>query len=505
MLELHLTGFQALYRNASLEQEEIGALVASLVMACPNLERLIGFHTPLTQSFDRLSHALSTRANMNERIWSLNESNTDLSYEEDVETDTYYLPAHDPTERFLELNSNHALLKTLVLHQDNPHSGATLNFRAIIGTLRQLPDVQNLSISNLPAISFTNMTLNALPANLRSLRLENLPGVDDKGLQRFATSCLMNSIETLLLIDLELSDLVTISKVFSANPTKLRSFSIAQYRAPGLSSRNSLPAALSSPTVQYIHWEIRLDVGPVPTLPLSSSPSIPEEQSFPFTNLEPISCLATFFLATSIKDNFFPSLRRIRIPHDPQGLVQALCKPLATALLPCDMPILQSMTSDGTGSVQSKASDDSVDGGPFNSRADSAIDSPTSSVAFIQAMPAPTRSRLATEARILAARKNAFVTIRVYDPSDELQVDKEFGGYVGQLHSQITYDVKADNGRTFGAAIDANEDRNEWITNVEDLAYERDAENFGLSGGPHSICEHRNGAKAVMVEEMFWS
>jgi hypothetical protein len=499
VLELRLSGFQTLHENASIEQEEIVALVASLVMACPNLERLIGFHPPLTQSFDRLSHALSTRANMKERTWKLRDSITDLSHEEDDETDAYYLAARDPTERFLELNSNHALLKTLVLHQDDLHSEMTLNFRATVGTLRQFPCLRDLSISNLPAVSFTNMTLNALPANLQSLRLENLPGIDDRGLQRFAASRFMTSIESLLLLDLEIASLVTISTIISTN---LKSFSIAQYKAPGLSTRNSVSATFASETLQYLHWEIRSDAGPVPSLPLCSSPDVQEEQSFPFTNQEPISCLATSLLASSIRDNLFPSLRRIRIPHDSQGLIQALCKPLAIALLPCDVAVLQSINSDTAESFRRKVKtlgNETI----VISRADSAIDSPSSSGEFPQTIPGPTRSRLATQARILAARKNALMTVRVYDPSDELQVNKTFGGYVGQVSSRITYDVRADKGRAFGAAVDDDEERNEWITGVDDLVCERDAEYVGFCGRLQSSCGHRIGARAVRVEELF--
>jgi hypothetical protein len=496
VLELRLSGFQTLYQHASIEQEEIIALVASLVMACPNLERLIGFHTPLTQSFDRLSHALSTKANMKERIWSLRDSITDLSHEEDDQTNAFYLAARDPTERFLELNSNHSLLKTLVLHQDDAHSEMTLNFRATVGTLRQLPSLRDLSISNLPAVSFTNMTLNALPVNLQSLRLENLPGIDDKGLQRFAASQLMTSIESLLLLDLEIASLVTISNIISTN---LKSCSIAQYKAPGLTTRDSRSAIFTSQTLQYLHWEIRSDAGPAPNLRRQSSPDVAENQSFPFTNQEPISCLATSLLASSIRDDSFPSLRRIRIPHDPQGLVQALCKPLTNALLPCDVAVLQSINSDTAERSQSKVKklgNETI----VTSRADSAIDSPTTSGSFTQTMPGPTRSRLATQVRILTARKNAFMTVRVYDPSNELQVDKVFGGYVGQVTSEITYDVEADRGHTSGATTDDDEERNEWITNVVDLVCERDAEHIGSCGRLQSSCGHCIGSKVAMVE-----
>ena len=43
--------------------------LASLVMACPNLQRLQGFYPEFPNEFDRLSHALSTRPFLKEKVW----------------------------------------------------------------------------------------------------------------------------------------------------------------------------------------------------------------------------------------------------------------------------------------------------------------------------------------------------------------------------------------------------------------------------------------------------
>jgi hypothetical protein len=493
--ELHISDFQTLYQYATIDQEEIVSLVASLVMACPNLERLVGFRIPSSiNSFDRLSYALATRTKLKEKVWMLKEPVSDVSDEEE-ESPGAHVEACDPTERFLELNSNHTLLDTLVLHEEDPMSSTTLNFRAVIGTLRQLPALQNLSISGFSASSFTNMTLNALPRNLRSLRLENLPGINDKGLQRFTSSDLMLSIETLLLIDLEVSNMTTVSNILSVHSANLKAFSLAQYRAPGLSARKSIPAAFHSRTLRYMHWEVRSDAGPLPNLPSASTPLIaPEEPLFPFTNEEPISCLATSLLATSIRHGAFPSLRRIRIPHDPQGLVQELCTPQATALLSCDMPFLQSRAS---------ISADTTENLRLKSRADSAIGSPTSSMDYTQAMLTPTRSRLAAQARILAARKNALMTVRVYDPNNDLLINKVIGGFVGKVGSQIIYDLEADEGRMNGTSTAEGAERNDWITNVEDLVSNQDHEVVTAHERLWTACGHRARANTVMVEELF--
>jgi hypothetical protein len=510
--ELHLPDFQVLYEIATIEREDIVNLVASLVMACPFLERVTGFHLPYLHTFDRLSHALSKSTNLRERVWLLTDHNADMSDADDEDLGGYYLAACDPTERFLELNSKHPLLSTLVLHQGNQPASTNLNFRSIVGTLRQFPALQHLAISGLPTGSFTNMALNALPSSLRSLRLENLPGINDKGLQRFAASQSTKSIENLALINLEISSLLTISNILSAHFSNLRYFSLAQQRAPGLSSRESMSKlALSSPKLEHIHWEIRSEAGPLSSLPSSASVDSPEEASFPFANTEPICCLATALLAESIKHGALPSLRRIRIPHDPQGIIQALCRPLATALLPSDTAIFlssprESALSDQQTPVPSKGQDLPL-GVRLSQRADSAIDSPTSSANFSHSALTPARSRLAAQSRILAARKEALMTVRVFDPNGDLQINKVIRGFVGDVKSRITYELRADRGRVLGGLTDEASDRNEWITNIEDLV--DDAHIAGQDSHVQSwgSCGHRlsgrTGLKSVMVDELF--
>ncbi|KAF1920841.1 hypothetical protein BDU57DRAFT_509307 [Ampelomyces quisqualis] len=501
--ELHMSDVQTLHQNATIEQEQIVSLVASVVMACPKLERLVGFHTPFTLSFDRLAHALSTRRNLKERVWRLNDFKTNSSDEEDDEYGAYYFAARDPTERFLELNSNHPMLSTLVL-QDHSQNDTTLSFRAIIGALRGFPSLRNLSLSGLSSGSFTNLTLNALPSNLHSLRLEDLPGIDDKGIQRFATSHAMKSLESLLLIDLEISSLVTISNILSTRSAKLDAFSLAQYRAPRLYPGSSLPH-FASRTLQYLHWEIRSDAGPLPKLPLLPSHDYAEESSSPFKIPEPIACLATSLLAANIIDGAFPSLQRIRIPHDPQGLIQALCKPLATALLPYDiitgsdhvLPSNNTCTSTFPKTFDFVKQDSSP-------RADSAFESPTLVNRSSSIVLTPARSRLAAQARILAARKAALMTVRDCDPDGDGKVKKITGGFLGQIDSQITYDLQADKGRTFNAVL---EEQNGWITSVDDLIDAPIAENAQLLERSRVKCEHRKGEKewkgTVMAEELF--
>jgi hypothetical protein len=507
--ELHLPYFQTLYQQASIEREEIVNLVASLVMACPSLERLVGFHVPFTQSFDRLSYALATRPKLKERVWLLSEPEDDyLDGEDDDQVNSYYLAARDPTERFLDLNSGHSLLTTLVLHCGSRECSPLLNFRAIIGTFRQLPMLRHLSVSSLPATSFTNMTLNALPPRLQSLRLENLPGINDKGLQRFVTSHLSTSIESFTLINLELSSLITITNILSKHLSKLKRFSIAQYRTPDLGSRISIPDFFG-PSLEFIHFEFRSQSGPV------IDPFLPESRKsveFPFANPEPISCLATSLLAMNIKEGAFPALRRVRIPHDPQGLIQALCKPRTTALLPSDTSLLtRPLQKSGAhgyavmidAHVSNRESSYIV---PLSPR-DSAIDSPIFDGSSSSSSSTPSKTRLAAQARILAARKAPFVIVRVYDPEGEVRIDTAIGGFVGDIKSNIVYDVKPDASRWPGSRDQSGPPQPEWITGIEDLADERTPPNDRPREQYWGNCGHRIGGRVgyntVRVDELF--
>ena len=334
VLEVHIPDFQALYLNASIEREEIVNLVASLVMACPNLERLVGFHVPFTHSFNRLSHALSTRTGLKEQAWVLANAHVEEDDNEADSVQAYYHAACDPMERFLELNSNHASLSTLAISQESARPAIDLTYRAVIGTIRKLPGLCHLSLSGLSASSFPNLALSSLPLNLQSLRLENLPGISDKGLERLSSSPIILSLKSLVLVDLEVCDLDVLANFLSSQTPLLESFSLSQHTAP-ITCTGSRTPTFRSQTLKKMHWELRSQASP--PLSLVPPPGVKSEHAFPPPNDEPVACLATKVLATSIKEGRLPALQRIRAPHDPQGIIQALCKPLGNALLRSDM------------------------------------------------------------------------------------------------------------------------------------------------------------------------
>jgi hypothetical protein len=505
-----MPAFQTMYKNASIEREEIVNLVASLVMACPNLQRLSGFHIPYTHAFDRLSYALSTRRFLRERVWFISDNEFDMDEDEDDLTRGYYLEAYDPTERFLEHNANHPNLSTLVIHQECYHPEKELTFRAIIGTIRQLPLLRHLSLSNLSATSFPNLALNALPPNLHSLRLENLSGLTDKGMHKFFTSNSPCSLRTLALLNLEVTYLSTVASILSPHLSFLENFTIVQHQA--LVSPPDTPVPIfASTTLKSLHWEFRSQAGPSPTL---LSPFKPKRHSaFPFTNNEPIPCLATTLLAADIQDKNFPSLRRIRVPHDPQGTLQDICKPLATALRPADTPLFASIPRGVPETMLPdsvelrRASTYSLEDVPtrtasLESRADSAVstcDSTTWSTyrplsilkdstiigpfsePYCTSRPFPIplldslnppRSRLAAQARILSARTSPLFTIQVTDPYGVVAAKFVTKGFMGNVGSGIEYVLCADAERR-GLQIGVGECEEDWVwySGVEELMF----------------------------------
>jgi hypothetical protein len=478
-------------------------------MACPQLERLVGFHVSFSHNFDRLSYALATRPDLKERVWILSDADGDCGeYDDDEKLSGHYIAACDPMERYLELNSNHALLSTLVLHQGPDQVSTHLNFRAVVGTFRSFPLLRHLSVSGLGPTSFTNLILNSLPGSLQSLRLENLPGVTEKGIQRFIVSHRATTISKLTLIDMEINSLFTISGILSPHLASLKEFSLIQDAAPTLSEQGFLPD-FKSPALRFLHWELRSEAGPLPTF---SSPSFVidhDAPSFPFTNTEPICCLATSLLAASIKDNAFPSLRCIRIPHDPQGVIQALCKPLATALLPSDTSKFATVPRISTSNGFSIMLDERApllhlprEHGTFASltktptRADSAIGSSVFAHLDPDVALTPMRSRLAAQSRILTARKNTAMTLRVSGPEGEVRLNRAIGDYMGHMGSRITYGLRADSG--------VSGELSGWRMGIEDLIGDEYVE---IPDTRRGSCGHVVNARirrgVVDVEQLF--
>ncbi|PQE28186.1 F-box domain protein [Rutstroemia sp. NJR-2017a WRK4] len=104
------------------EQEEYLDLVASILMACPNLERFPGFYQPYDHEFNHYFHALTTRRKLVENVWFIEPSpfQRKQRYSVTEESDTSVFvpgPLHpEQYTNFLDLHSNWPQLQTLALH-----------------------------------------------------------------------------------------------------------------------------------------------------------------------------------------------------------------------------------------------------------------------------------------------------------------------------------------------------------------------------------------------------
>ena len=282
-------------------------LVASVIMACPNLERLTGFRTLYNHEFDRLTHALSTRKKLKEHTWLIGENSAVTT-----RSRTHLSPGimdEYQTMEFLSYHYHWTNLETLFLHSPGDGIIEPYVFTALFN---HLPSLKDLCISSFDEDDFTDSTLCTIPP-LRSLRLQNLPGVTTRGLSRYASTGSMRTLEHLSLIHTPITSLLVISKLLTSAPG-LKTFTIVQSPAPELPIGDDLivmQPLLASATLRNIHWDIHSQI---------------------------VSSIATTHLAASIRAGGFPSLRRIRAPVDPEGLLQDVCAPAynASVLHPSD-------------------------------------------------------------------------------------------------------------------------------------------------------------------------
>ncbi|KAF2431174.1 hypothetical protein EJ08DRAFT_587787 [Tothia fuscella] len=309
--ELRFPDAQEIYQTASTnERQKIINNLASLVMSCPSLERFTGLYLTYDHGYDRLTNAISTRPCLKEKVWVLKAD--DVGWDENG---IYRAKSrfHDPlwkfdnTDAFLHAHDNWACLDTLCLFGQGNCS--MMDFRSFIATFRNLPSLKHLVISDFEIDQFNDRTLQAIPA-MRSLRLQDLPGLTEKGLMRFANSEAAKSIRRLSLIGLEIASAAVISRYF-ANLSKLRRFVLAQEACPCLAPGLDIPSILyASDSLEYLHWDV-LAYGP-----------------------------AYHDLASSISAGGMPSLRTIRAPSDDDGFLQALCRPRDQITLPIDAHLI---------------------------------------------------------------------------------------------------------------------------------------------------------------------
>lgn len=300
--DIRVPGLQDLYDSGTPEaQLEILNQLASLVVECPSLESFSGITIQYDHNFDRLTHALSTRSNLKQQIWSFRSA--------DATFDEYGNPSfarkelvgwdHEYPDAFLNSHAQWTHLNTLVLFGGGVGS---MDYRSFAATFRLLPILEKLLISGFDQLEFSDRTLATIPQTLSKLRLENLPGITPKGIDRFSTSQTASRLRSLTLINLNLTTVEVVQKLLEL--PYLRHFALSQRVAPGIPEESSV--TFISPKLEFLHWDIQ-NIGTI-----------------------------NGYLSDSILAGGFPALRQIRCMNDHDGLFQALCKPTGDMLTPAD-------------------------------------------------------------------------------------------------------------------------------------------------------------------------
>ena len=258
-------------------------LLTEIIRICPRTEHFLGYIPTNIEFNTDLLNALSSCNNLASHVWHL----------------CTYSDRNAPTDiSKYHRAGNWQQLELLVIWQ--PPGGYDFGLGAISAITQRLPALKHLALRGLSPTDFHDGTLLTLPA-LRSLRLEDLSGVTDQGMEQFSYCRLATSLQKLSLIGLELLSLQAI-KTLLGTLSKLRSFRLVQKASPEIPKFISTVTSnfyLASPTMQYLHWDTHAEGHDVVTL----------------TN--------------SIAAGRFPSMARIKLPYDADGMVQNLCRPMA--------------------------------------------------------------------------------------------------------------------------------------------------------------------------------
>ncbi|KAI4115232.1 MAG: hypothetical protein LQ345_004130 [Seirophora villosa] len=371
--------------DGEVVEERRLSLVASLVMVCPNLEKLVGFYPVFGHNFDRLTYALSTRTRLKEHVWIIGE-NSAITGRSRKQVPPGLMDV-EQVDRFLHLHDAWDSLSTLFLFS---HKQGVLERDVFVQTLRRLPSLQRLCISNFDMDDFDDVTLQTLPP-LHSLRLQDLEGVTFWGLSEFSRTRSSQCIRQLSLIHLDVKYLSAISNLL-LRLTSLQRFTLVQESSPEVVAGELVfQPVIASQHLQYMHWNI--------LLPGSANEN----------------------LAKSIRAGGFPSLRTLRAPSDHDGLLQMVCRPRAQIIQPSDK--------------YSKA---------YRAPNESNPDNPAQTLFT---------ARKQAQRRIEEARKSASFRI-VIEEDGIVQEVFDIEGFMGTVGSKISYTLDSDVPGSDNALID---------------------------------------------------
>jgi hypothetical protein len=363
---IHVTGALAreLESNDTSNAQHKAAhrMLQEVVEICTEVELVTGYNPPATREYAEYYKLLFSRGRISGHAWQLN---------------LYHSPVFS-SGQFADLHERWQWLETLILCKTDSSDG-TIGPGIISAVTNRLWSLKHLMISGFGKEDFHNGTLLSLRP-LQSLRLENLDGVTDQGIFQLSQSRNAFALESLSLVDLELVSMRTI-QILLANLTRLRRFRFVQNTSPtllvggGLHNRRD---TLASPSIHHLHWDTL-----IPGQAIES-------------------------LALSIKFGLFPSLRTLKAPSDPNGALQALCRPIhRQALTACDLKFFETVDQDRY----------------------------TRSLRL---------SRLQAQLRIREIRSRPSLSVVVSDEEEQTHQTHVIGSYLGDVRSKIEYLLEPD-------------------------------------------------------------
>lgn len=470
----------ALPDDAPIETWEYHDLVASVVMACPNLERVDGFHPSYRYgSESRFFHALASRRSLKEMTWVIEaapeasvqhhraqrSSKSRRRYPKSPSTPQTPPQPDDClvstlARQFVARHEHWEDLSHLTIHclRDSILSPPGL----INATCSYLPSLKSLYLSQVPARTFNDESLRNLPVALKKLTLSKCVGVTSAGLSTFATRAAASKLETLTLVHQNMDSLPALVRMF-AHLSKLTTFSLVQAAAPTMVEDIFMfMPYLASRSLKKLHWDVF-------------------EGGVANSNGEGGITRADDILAKSISANGFPRLRSLRVPNDPEGRFQNLCKPNERVDLPGDRlrngtvnqattgkvlgngngngssadvnntssatvrrPSSSTQSSGGRGVEVGTAVPDSPNGG--RSSSETKDSGKALSLPFREYGSDLYQARLAAQARLEAARRLPRFEAKITDEDGKLLESEGLAGFIGDVRSQICYCLRPDVG-----------------------------------------------------------
>lgn len=478
----------ALPDDAPVEAAVYHDIVASVVMACPNLERLDGFYPSYNHGESRLFNALTSRVKLKEMTWVIDAMPSEFGHHGHKSNSSKSKNRYSAADSFSKLHANPysyltaQLANKFVRHHMNWTGLSHLNIHCLPNAnlrtpnglinivLTYLPALRSLYLSHIPAESFDDSHLLDLPCRLKKLSIAHCPGVTATGLSTFVTQSSAQDLETLTLIHQNIDSLPAIVRILS-KLAKLTTFNLVQGLAPALPEDAFaiwLMPYLASPSLRKLHWDIF------------------ESESYGATKADDI-------LARSIVANGFPKLHMLRVPCDPDGLFQALCKPKERVDLPGDRyrNFGGSLVNQGAATPASRhsAGGKTAGGGqkppaptasPYggsgvdlmvaadfssDSRSSSDTNSKDSGKFLSSTVPAREAgsdlhaARRAAQARLEAARQFPKIEANITDEDGVLVESTGLAGYIGTVSSRVHYTLAPDPGASDerGGLVDMGE------------------------------------------------